>query len=229
MAWTRAEISPSVRMLSDPPAFMRNNIVIVNFEGAAHDTEDKPLDLVLYSLPTSRVIGKKLGTALNIYFVAEADMLRFSPGATAAGPSFKGYFCPYRQNDTLGTMISNKANVMFTAAMDGCSLAIGSETAGGGRMVYHANTASLGSQKDPHAQGAAQETTLKLMYGGSGIDRIWAPKDYRFEMGQGILRSTSFGVRDTGTGAWHFYSQVYTLGESPMPQTYFLREVRTIF
>jgi len=215
-------------MLADPPGFMRKNLVIVNFEGAPRDTDDAPLDLVMYSLPLSRVVGKKLGESLNVYFIAEASMLKFSPGATAAGPAFKGYFCPYRQNDTLGTVISNKADVMFTAAMDGCSLGIGSPTSGGARMIYHSNTANLGSQSDPHAQGKAQGTTLSLMFGASGVDRVWAPKDYRFEMGQGILRSTTFGVRNTGTGAWNFYSQVYTQGEAPMPTTYFLREVKTV-
>ena len=117
---------------------------------------------------------------------------------------------------------------MFTAAMDGCSLGIGSPTSSGARMIYHSNTASLGSQSDPNKQGNAQATTLSLMYGSSGIDKVWGPQDYRFEAGQGILRSTTFGVRDSGSGAWNFYSQVYTQGETPSPITYFLREVKTV-
>jgi hypothetical protein len=228
MSWTRADVSQSARFLADPLTFMQSNLLIVNFEGAPRDTGDAPLDLVLYSLPPTRVIGKKLGVPLGVYFIAEASMLRYSPGAVAAGPSFKAYFCPYRKDDTLGTVISNKADLMFTAAMDGCSLGIGSAGPSGSRLIYHANTASLGSESDPKAQGAAQNTTLKLMFGGTGIDRIWGPENYRFEMGQGSLRSTSFGVRSTGSGVWNFYSQVYTLGETPMPQTYYLREVKTV-
>ena len=228
MSWTRAQVSPSLRMQADPVDFMENNIVVVNFEGAPRNTDDRPLNLVMYSLATDRVIGKRLGEVLPVYFVTEASMLLFSPGATAAGPAFPAYFCPYRKDDTLGTVISNKADLMFTAAMDGCSLGIGSQTSNGSRMIYHSNTAQLGSTSNPHAQGEAQSTTLNFMFGSSGVDQIWGPGNYRFEMGQGVLRSTTFGMRNTNSGDWNFYSQIYTQGQTPVPTTYFLREVKTV-
>src|SRR5579872_7372072 len=110
MSGMGTDASPSGRLQADPLTFMQSNLVIVNFEGAPRDTDDAPLNLVLYSLPPERVVGKKLGQNLGVYFITEATMLGYSPGAISAGPSFQSYFCPYRKNDTLGTVISKKAN-----------------------------------------------------------------------------------------------------------------------
>ena len=209
MSWVRGVVSPIQRFTGEPLSFMRDNLVVVPFEGAAEDTKDEPLDLVLYTLPPSNSVAKKQhGGACGLYFITMKSVLRYSAAAVSVG-EFKGYFCPYKTDNTLGTVISNKADMMFTAAMDGCSFGIGSEGAQGERLVYHSNLAGMGSASDQSRQGQAQDMTLRMVLGGR-TETVFSPADYRTDSTGEQQRSTTFGLRDVVSGKWSFYSQTYT-------------------
>ena len=208
MSTTTATASLIDSLVANPLTFMAANLIIVPFEGAAQDTNDDPLDLVLYSLPVRAATAvNRSGEARGLYFLTAKGGVH-NPQATQV-ESFKGYFCPYRSNDTLGTVISNKSNVMFTAAMDGCSFGVGSVGPDGARMVYHSNLASKGKASQPALQGQFQDTTLNLVL-GARTEFVFSPSDYRVDSTGESQRSTTFGVRNKTSGAWSFYSQTYT-------------------
>ena len=45
-------------MQADPVDFMENNIVVVNFEGAPRNTDDRPLNLVMHRSPPTGSLAK---------------------------------------------------------------------------------------------------------------------------------------------------------------------------
>jgi hypothetical protein len=211
------------KFLADPFGFLKSNMILVPFTDIAADRmDDAPIELTFYSVPTAMAVASQLGTPLGLYFLTRPDAI-YNPQAIKDGRTFKAYFCPYAENDTLGTVIGSKADYMFTTAMDGCTMGIGSANSEGGRLIFHSNLAKLGEG----GQASGQATTLKLTMGAS-LEAMFEPKDYRYEYGVSSLLSTTFGVR--AGKSWSFYAQTYTLGPSAkdLPRKYFRREIKQI-
>jgi hypothetical protein len=213
-------------LVDDPINFLNNNIVIVGFEafGSKHISQPGGVEfLTLLTIDTSKVIGLQTGKKLPVY--------KLLPSKTRKN-SFKSYWCPYQREDTLGITVSNKADFMFSAEMNGCSFGVGSEGKGGSRLVYHSN---MGSSAPKGMQAETQGQALKDKMGNS-LQSIIAPKNYRIEAGQSYLSSTTFGVRNKKNGKWTFYAHVYEMREASYsnppvilnPKKCFLRGVRKL-
>jgi hypothetical protein len=205
--------------LQSPIGFMEKNIVIIGFDGIEHDPLNARVEeMTFVTKPPQQGQAKQLGRNLGLYFAVPNAMVAAMPGVTPDGRTFSAYFCPYRQNDTLGTTVSNRADFMFTATMDGCSLGIGSPTQDGSRLIYHAN---LGGN------AGKQDLVLNLVMGAS-ISSVFGPGSYRTEFGEGVLKSTTFGVRSRTSKQWSFYSQIYFEDKQATPRKYFLRQLKSI-
>lgn len=207
------------RFLQDPLGFMQKNILVIGWDGPAYDTFGGTVyDMTFVQKPIATASAKKLGEQLGLYFVVPQQMVAAMPGVTPDGRTFKSYFCPYQQNNILGTTISNGSDFMFTATMDGCSLGIGMSGLNGERLIYHSNR---GGRADE------QRTELGLVLGAS-MQKAFEPQSYRFEYGQGVLKSTTFGMRSKNNN-WSFYSQIYFEDAGTNnPRKYFLRELKEI-
>jgi hypothetical protein len=213
--------SAAASFFADPMSFMADNIIVVGFEGGDTDTlTSTPLDLCLAKRMAAGGRAMKLGRELGLYAIGTAGFLKHCvPNVESISPSFKAYFCPYRGGSTLGTMVANDADCMFTTQMDGCSLGIGSAAPDGSRLVYHSNVGG---------NAPAQETMLNTKMGGAvNIETIWAPKSYRFEFGMAELCATSFGIRNPKSRQWSFFSQTYQRAYS-RPDKFYLREVKKV-
>ncbi len=220
MSWTSARTpSAAAQFIADPLGFMRDNIIVVAFEGGDSDTlTSAPLDMCLAKRTAQGGRASQLGRQLGLYAVGPAGFLQHVHSVESISPPFKAYFCPYRQGQTLGTVVSKDANYMFTTQMDGCSLGIGMAAPDGARLIYHANVGG---------NVPVQETNLDSKLGSANIETIWSPKSYRFEFGQAELCSTTFGVRDQKTGQWSFFSQIYQRAYTN-PDKFYLRQVKPV-
>jgi hypothetical protein len=204
--------------VADPLGFMADNIIVPNWSSSEHDPSTQQVETMTFvTKPPAQGVGRKMGRDLGLYWLVPTGMIPHLHGVTPDGNTFNAYFCPYRDNSTLGTTISNGADFMFTATMDGCSLGVGSPAQDGSRLVYHSN---LGGRGDD------QNLILSMTLGASQ-DRIFGPQSYRTEYGQGVLRSTTFGVRDSGTNSWTFHAQIYFPDLQASPPRYFLRRLVT--
>jgi hypothetical protein len=204
--------------LQDPLGFMSKNVVVVGWDGPANDTLNGAVyDMTFVTKAPATACAKQLGKSLGLYFLVPAPMVKQLPAATPDGRTFKAYFCPYQQNNILGTTISKGADYMFTATMDGCSLGIGAAATDGSRLIYHDNRGG---------QAEDQRTELGLVMGAS-LQSVIEPKDYRFEMGQGVLKSTTFGLRLATNNKWSFHTQIYFEDATKNPRTYYLRDLKT--
>lgn len=215
------------RFLQNPSQFLQSNVLVIAWDGN-EQLADRVHDLTFVQKPPADAVARKMGETLGLYFVVPQQMLAAMPGVTPDGRTFRSYFCPYRQNDTLGCTISNDADFIFTATMDGCSLGIGSAGADGSRLIYHSNLAGQARKEGDPAQAAAQDTTINLLMPGK-VDTIWTASNYRFEYGAATLSSTTFGTRSRTTNKWSFLSQVYFKDAGTRnPLKYFLREVKEV-
>jgi hypothetical protein len=148
-------------------------------------------------------------------------------GGTLDPNPFVAYFCPFKEKETHGTVISSAANLMFTTQMDGCSLGIGSPTTTGDRLIFHANA---GGQ--PSVATNTQDASLRANFsaGNTLIQQIWGPADYRESRKGTFYKATTFGVRTPTTNTWSFYSQRYTTETSShsISTILSLKEVATV-
>ena len=219
---------------SNPVKFLSENLVVCPYAGSTtrdlspYDTTQaylvdegvKILGLEIYS--ATHVVARKLGKDVPAYKILPASALGATGGAT-----FQSYVCPYNQSYSFGITISDEADFMVTPTMDGCTFGVGSATASGARLVYHAN---CGGNKALQANRI--QTALPTA-------KLWDKNDYMEERLGGIysgfneyLKSTLVGVRNRASGAWSFHAQVYEWvpqaggGVSGLPTKVFLRDVR---
>ena len=214
------------QLAKDPLAFLEKNILIPGIYGPPRDSlKDEPIDLRLVTMPPADGFAKKLGESLGIYIVTVPDLVAsiVSRGGVDDGKSFKAYFCSYQPGEVFGTTVGAKADFMFTAQMDGCSLGVGNKAGDGTRLVYHANKGG---------NAAAQQSDLDAKLGANQA-AVLSPKDYRVEAGEGHLASTTMGIRTAATNDWNFYAQIYAddkgmtnFGTRKQMRTYFLRQVK---
>jgi hypothetical protein len=201
-----------IDLIADPFDFMKNNIVIVEMEGnnAVRRTTGTTT-LRLYSRPTNRVKGHKRDwkkTKTPVYYLSPDPVPVFFMDAIIDPIPFDAYFCPYRQAETHGTMISGHAKLMFTTQMDGCTLGIGSATPTGDRLVFHANS---GGTSNVAMNNQDRSLRTEFAADGANIEKMWSPTDYRTSRKGTYYKATTFGVRDTTTNTWSFFCQRYTV------------------
>ena len=125
------------------------------------------------------------------------------------GKTFDAYWCPDEANALQQVTLSNKANFMFTAKMDGCTFGVGSVTPSKDRLVCHVNLGARGAFGD---QGKSQ---VDLATGPSGplhgdkSASYLGPAAYRFidPNANEETQATTFGVRRSN-GSWEIWTQV---------------------
>ncbi|HEX7389063.1 MAG TPA: hypothetical protein VF286_03065 [Acidiphilium sp.] len=207
------------QFLQSPLGFLENNIIVVGFDGIEHDPLNARIETMTFvTKPAQQGEARQMGRTLGLYFAVPQGMVGALPGVIPDGRTFNAYFCPYRQNDTLGTTVSNRADFMFTATMDGCSLGVGNAAPDGSRLIYHSN---LGGNQNQ------QDTTLRFVMGAT-FGTAFNPSAYRFEYGQGVLKSTTMGIRSKTSRQWSFLSQIYFEDRQANPRRYYLREIKDI-
>jgi hypothetical protein len=205
-------------LAQDPTGFMDDNIVVVPMTGnIGAPLLNGPIQVVLYSRPLNRVRGQRNNFSksdVDVYFMAPPGAPGMLPqDAIIDANQLTVYFCPYDANNTLGVVVSNAADLMFTTQMDGCSVGIGNKTSTGDRLIYHSNQAALG-RTGPNAQLNAQDQALRTAFTTDqpnietkNIGAVLSPVDYRESSRGTVYNSTTFGVRSGGN--WNFYAQRY--------------------
>lgn len=134
-------------------------------------------------------------TGLNKAGTGALPVVSIMNHATPVGTTFNAYWCPYQANDLQQVGLSNGANFMFTAKMDGCTFGVGSAAGNGDRIVCHVN---LGGR------GQDQLTRLKDNTSPLHNDahlKYLGPAAYRYASGTSKTQATTFGVRDTANGS----------------------------
>ncbi len=112
----------------------------------------------------------------------------------AATPSnVDAYWCPYEPNACKSIFLSDDAFTMFTAEMDGCTCAVGSQVPGG-VDVAHANLGGKGNEQIDLVKPTPEFKNDK------GV-RYLGPASYRYSLPAGIV-------------TWKFFSQVVMIDKS---------------
>ncbi|MEJ0019260.1 MAG: hypothetical protein WDN25_22435 [Acetobacteraceae bacterium] len=225
-------MTASQDLAQGPLDFMNDNILIVPMLGNnAVPVTQGTTTVQIYSRPTNRVRGRRHNwrrTEVGVWFMVPQGAAAAPPDAVIDPNPLTVYFCPYHDNSTLGAVVSNGANLMFTTQMDGCSFGIGSASPAGNRLVYHTNEAAVGGTGGPGAQSNAQDRSLRDNFGATNtnIEAILAPNDYRTSRRGTVYKSTTFGVRNAASNQWHFFAQRFTEGaQVGHLRTFILKEV----
>ena len=209
----------AAQFILDPIGFMTQNIILTDLV-SAQETNPGNSDVRRFTLDLlTHVVG-----VTPVYRLMDLPHVWPIPR-----DHFRAYWCPYKPDHQLGTMLEGDASYMFTAVMSGCSLGIGSATQNGGRGVFHANMASVGKLKDPNdAQNPKKvrkavgqqmkEQKKKLLHMLVPEQNIIDPTFYGDGIGESKfgstvayevkLKSTTMGIRAT-TGQWTFYTLRY--------------------
>ncbi len=115
--------------------------------------------------------------------------------------TFSSYWCPYESNNCKHTYLENAASYMFTAKMDGCTFAVGSQLPNGaGVFVAHANLGGKGNEQ--HDLIAS-----KIMFRNDTGKKMLHPSAYKFNSSDGwSTQATTFGILIGNR--WKFFSQI---------------------
>ena len=194
-------------ILLDPLRFMQNNLVIPDHQNIGTTQQESGVkSLCLVRAGRS---AKRHGQDVPTY------LLRVFRGQTNAEATFRAFWCPYAQNETLTCNIDRDAALFFTATMDGCTLGV-NDQGGGAAQVAHANSGRFGADReatyglDGARQFQASEQANRIGHAIGGGAALIQPADYMDDYGTGRERkSTTFGIRTGGT--WNFYTQTYVI------------------
>lgn len=144
--------------------------------------------------------------------------------------SFPIYWCHYKADDVHYVTLGSAANYMFTPRMNGCSFAVGIPASDGSVTVAHANVRdspeSEEIKKIDEALNGKELLSMDKMVKLQTLRRQLVMVEQKSKLEDaiggdqftGYLSSTTyqnaelttFGVRDTGSGAWSFYFQART-------------------
>jgi len=177
------------RFIDDPVDFMQNNVVVTP-EGGPFNTAGKKFF----------TLTKQGGTAKSVERPG-AQISEYLAHPASGGDMFECYWCPYHDDEMHATTVSNLANYMFTAPMNGCSFGVGSAAADGSRRVCHINMKS---------QSNSWQKQNAILKGSHMGDAIVDPNAY-MESGNPVL-VTTFGVRNKTSRSWSFYYQLNEVG-----------------
>lgn len=127
------------------------------------------------------------------------------PARPSDADAFMAYWCPYTNQQTRYTTLTNLAEYMFTATMDGCSFGIGSRTPDGTCLVSHSNQNQFETPDSKDEMISKQKGALRGLLGSKA--KLFQPKDYRsvgtFKKTHGVSAAT-FGICDNNK--WKFYA-----------------------
>jgi hypothetical protein len=137
----------------------------------------------------------------------------------------RAFWCPYQNDNCLGVVLTQKADYMFTATMNGCSFGVGSRSQDNTRAVFQANNAKKSEGTDIQNQQAvvsgfavmaqAQSDALKAKLGATA--NIIDVQTY----GGGVMgkklpmvgkvyaltnAGTLVGLRNSRAKDWEFYT-----------------------
>lgn len=130
---------------------------------------------------------------------------------------FEAYLVEFAPGLSPTTTLGSKANLCFTANMNGCTFGIGSQAKPGDSvLVTHSNSRGMGSQE---ANTADQRTKASAIVGVGG--RLFEPEHYRI----GTKQSITFGYRMPGK-LWKFGSLSYKMDGNRV-MTYGAKKVTT--
>lgn len=183
--------------VSDPVAFMRDNIVRCQFfDGGFRISESRPAVLTIKEMRGSPKIVNRPGG--NVYYLSDQV-----DGCSRAEKALV-YFVGYKDNDTVSGTLNKNSRMAFTANMDGCTLGVGSQGGDGACYVTHANNKAAGKAGGAANQAAAQHEQLAEVYGGGDFWSI-RPSSYMDAMGSvHQFKGTNFGVNIDDW--WFFYT-----------------------
>ncbi len=189
---------PTVADLTgNPGTFFANNIVMV-----AYNAQQRNLGQVW---PMWLADGWRAAPTLDLGWTGKHGMpvCTIMNMGSVVGPTFNAIWCPYESGALRQVQLTNAANLMFTAKMDGCTFGVGSEAPNGDRMVCHVNLGGQGQQQADMLAGATSPLA------GDADMHYLGPGAYRFYGSESAYtQATTYGVRDTGTGKWQIWSQV---------------------
>jgi len=183
--------------------FMADNIVLPPARASQSDSIHQQSGVYTMRLIKSARQGTKVsnGSVCDIYRLEKPDAWN---GANAEG-DFVGYFCYYETDEVHLLVVDKDADLMFTPTMNGCSFGVGAANAKGARMVGHANVSRVdstahGFNGQVNTQNA--QLTSAMPHGTIMDSHAYTP----FGTGQS---GTTFGIRNSGTGTWGFFTQVW--------------------
>jgi len=201
---------PVASFTAHPRTFMRTNIIVVG------------------GITAEQVTGQIFTTPQEIYMLGQSPKVRLGlielngdqidnkPGkvyglyvcSSQQQSGFEAFFCPYKQDKAFFVQLSGSARFMFTATMDGCTFAVGSQSGNSSANVGHVNFGKValdwGPQDGPTRQIGAQRNVAEDRLGANSL--VIQPQDYRGP--QGDTYSTTVG-RLGSDQMWHFYTLRY--------------------
>jgi hypothetical protein len=209
--------------LNDVVGFMNQNVVVVTFT-----TDSAAFKLTLFlemkltpaDTDEQRAVDKK-GKAIGLYYLDAAPLNDLE--------RFDAFWCPGLNNWSGGTGVflnPERALVMFTDTMSGCSLGVGSKTSAGGRHVVHLNQEQAARDAVPGTDldkimKMQQKLQRELLVQQGLTCKVVEPSAYGGKMTPTGLkyRSTTFGAWDATKNDWVFYMQRYSR-QGGYPTTY---------
>lgn len=203
---------------ADPIDFLEKNIVMQEVGGTAVKGSTGTFTL------------KEVTSKSGVLFDKTSTCKVYQMVQGTGSDTFTAYWCPYEDEKAMSVTLSDKADLMFTANMTGCSFGVGIKGSDGSVRVAHANVQessqlqqigeAMYSAFDPKLKGPSKEMAFLeakkycikegqqgvLLSGPTGVDgKVTSSINPGMYRG---LSATTFGVRD-GTNGWKFYFHTY--------------------
>ncbi len=212
-------MATAAELVAHPRTFMRNHILMV--QGSTGGTGG----VKTFSFgPARGLLGSNMranGAAMEVY-VLKLDV--------AGVETVQAQWCPYSSNAFLGTTLPGAGgpNLMFTYAMDGCTLVAGSVGQDNSVVVHHVNMSNSagalgsGATDDQRAeqQRRMQRNIARSLVGNPSLvdpDDYYNPAKAPVPIPHGAKISTVTFGRRSSSGAWKFYThQWYTVAGDRM-------------
>lgn len=200
-------MSDETDFAADPIAFMNKHVFVPMFPnpwetgGGAQTSQSGPLAVRVVPMEGARVMNPpQPGSKV---FHMSLDVGGLAPNAV-----LDIYWLPYKADEFRWGVLTNQSRYMFTAAMNGCTLGIGSQTGDGTCLITHANSKAVGSSQGPAAQGTAQRGQVAGFFGGLGGYNLLEPQGYRRDTGGDLSWSAcNFGTLNGPN--WTFWTHKY--------------------
>lgn len=172
---------------SDPKTFMETNVVF-----PLSETQSRPFVVTIQEIPGRKVVNRRGGKVFK---------LTTDCAGCSRAEKIPIHWVGYTANSVVQGVLNAQASYVFTFAMDGCTLGVGSQSGDGACVVSHANASSGGGGSD--AQRDRQRGQLATHYGDNDFSVV-SPLQYR-ATSEGALnfKSTTFGRLENGY--WQFY------------------------
>lgn len=200
---------PVADFVANPRQFLRNNILRANFQLPGNANHIRQFKFTLRPYTGTRLADNAQIPVYALEPILGQELNIFQRNPPSRNRDYlDAYWCPYDPGQLHAIVVDNAADFMFTTNMDGCSFGVGHATPTGSRRVAHVNL--WGATAD--SRGAQN-----MMLAVGGYDRLLInPNDYMQTplaptAVNGEIKVTTFGIRNTASGHWSFWSQQYRL------------------